>query len=227
MAPLKGQYLEYYIGIGKDTTASLSVAEFNALEDPEKWERALIKEPIGNFLGLQLAPPRRGTFRDSGSNTNAGRHFAYRKQKGSRAFKFGLLPGTEIDIAYQERDANGIKIVESKVTVAEFQISLPRTCSVTEVIEWIQKGTKIGDDNQRDDTAEGSHVNPGSGGGNQSNFDLITYIISPAGRKHSLRGIIDNKFVPESPGTATEPGQRGSSPNPPSGGSNSGGSSSG
>lgn len=206
MAPLRGQYLEYYIGIGKDIVSGLSVGDFNKLKNEEKWERALIKEPIGNFLDLQLAPPRRGQFADTGNNTNAERYFAYRKQKGSRAFKFGLVPGTEIDVAYQERTANGIQIVEKKVTVAEFQISLPRTCSVTEVIEWIQKGTKVGDDGQREDTAAGSHTNSGAGGSTRSPFDLITYIITPAGRKHALRGIIDNKFVPESPGTATDPG---------------------
>ena len=200
MAPLRGIYLEYYIGIGKYVTASLPQAEFDKLEGAEKFERVLLKEPIGEFLNLTLAPPRFGVFNPASSATNKGRNFAYRKQKGSRTFKVGLRPGTVIPQRYGERSPGGqLSIVTDNTrTPAEFQMSLPRTCSVSEVIQWLLNGTTVDLEGNATDTVTSSS---GSGGGSGSNpFQQLTYLITPAGRKHPLRGLFEGAELPEPKG---------------------------
>lgn len=206
--PLRGIYLEYYSGIGKDVRVGLTQAEFDALKGPEKYERVLLKEAIGKFLGLTPAAPRFGVFNPNSSATNAGTDFAYRKQKGSKPFKVGLMPSTIIPQRYGQRNESGQWeiVADNTRQPAEFQMSLPRTCSVSEVIKWMMAGTIV--DEEGNETSLSSGGGDGGGGTNTSPFERILYIITPAGRKHPLRGLFEESRLEEPEKNVNEPGQK-------------------
>ncbi|MCT7981211.1 hypothetical protein [Laspinema olomoucense] len=142
--PLPGFYVEAITGIAKDKTAG-NLNDFTN-------ERCYIKDCVAKWLGLSIATPRVGTFSNTGTGgqTNAGKEFAIKGQRGSYQYKILLIPGTPIPVQYYD-PATGTLKAES-IARNSFSISLSRTIGVAELRAWLinkvgadGKGTLNGD----------------------------------------------------------------------------------
>jgi hypothetical protein len=136
--PLPGYYVEAITGIAKDVTASNP--------DDVSNERCYIKDCVASFLGLEIATPRYGAFKGGESanpaQTNLGRHYAIRGQRGSYQYKILLIPGTPIAVAYYDSSTGTLQ--KEDIPRNSISISLSRTVSVAELRAWLILGTGAG-----------------------------------------------------------------------------------
>lgn len=135
--PLPGYYVEAITGIAKDKTATNLTDATN--------ERCFIKDCIAAWLGLSIATPRMGAFKNTGNTnqTNALKEFAIKGQRGSYQYKILLFPGTPIPVAYYD-SATGTLVTES-IPRNSFSISLSRTIGVAELRAWLINNVGAGD----------------------------------------------------------------------------------
>lgn len=173
--PLQGIYQEFFLPIIKDPTKK---QPSRGTEDgPEKFERAYVKEPVGFFLGLPLAPNRTGEFK--GEASNKGRKFNYRKQRASKSFQLILKPNTKIKIY------NAIEGKEEDVEKNSLSFSVPRTVGVSEVMAWLCHPADVLGPLK---TAAGSS---GAGGTTEyANYAEIIGIITPDNRRHNITNLL-------------------------------------
>lgn len=135
--PLPGYYVEAITGIAKDKTAT-NLTDFDN-------ERCFIKDCIAAWLGLKIATPRIGTFKDTSNTnqTNAKKEFAIKGQRGSYQYKILLFPATPIPVSYYSPDT-GAQVNET-IPRNSFSISLSRTIGVAELRAWLINNVGAGE----------------------------------------------------------------------------------
>jgi hypothetical protein len=137
--PLPGYYVEAITGIVKDQTQSNPSDVSN--------ERCYIKDCVANWLGLKIATPRHGTFGTSPTpdpdQTNEGRHYAIRGQRGSYQYKILLIPATPIPVSYYDRSTGTLQ--SESIPRNSISLSLSRTVSVAELRAWLILGAGAGE----------------------------------------------------------------------------------
>ncbi|MCT7959052.1 hypothetical protein [Laspinema palackyanum] len=137
--PLPGYYVEAITGIMKDSTAQSPSDTTN--------ERCYIKDCVASWLGLKIATPRTGQFQAGATpnpnQTNQGRSYAIRGQRGSYQYKILLIPATPIPVSYYDRTTGTLK--SETVPRNSVSISLSRTISVAELRAWLILKVGAGD----------------------------------------------------------------------------------
>jgi hypothetical protein len=131
--PLPGYYVEAVTGIAQDVTAQNPTPDGN--------ERCYIKDCIAAWLNLPIAAPRVGRFNNTNNTaqTNGGRDFAIRGQRGSYTYKVLLIPLTPIPVHYYDSSTGTTR--EELIQRNSFSISLSRTIGVAELRSWLITGT--------------------------------------------------------------------------------------
>lgn len=182
--PLPGLYQEFFLPIIKDATAA--VPDGGAAPGVEKYERAYMKEAVGFFLNLPVAPNRTGTF--GGDGLNKGRKFNYRKQRASRSYTLILFPNTPVN-AYGPTKANPTS--NSKVLLKNsMSFSVPRTVGVSEMMAWLTNYEVLL--NELWSAMASVEGNQDSAPGNFNNYLNILSLVTPWDRKHNVRTLLDN-----------------------------------
>lgn len=127
--PLPGYYVEAITGIAKDKTAT-------NLTDANN-ERCFIKDCVAAWLGLSIATPRIGSFRNTGNSNqvNALREFAIKGQRGSYQYKILLIPATPIPVAYYDPSTGTLQ--QENIPRNSVSISLSQTIGVAELRAWL------------------------------------------------------------------------------------------
>lgn len=123
--PLPGVYMEFVLPIKEDKKD----------DDKSTQETLYCKEPVGIFLGLQVADARVGTFEGKNTSTK-GKKFALRAKKGQKTFTLLLKSGTKIDV-----QKFGAKSKTSR-EIDRLSVSFPNTITVSELREYLM--TKSG-----------------------------------------------------------------------------------
>ena len=182
--PIPGIYQEFFLPIIKDPT--VSDPNRGTEDGVEKYERAYIKEAVGFFLSLPVAPNRTGKF--GGEGTNVGRTFNYRKQKASKGYTLLLFPDTEIN-AFGPTKADPTFSAKT-LQKNSMSFSVPRTVGVSEMMAWLTNPETLLADlwsamasvEGNEDTAPSSY----------SNYESIIALITPSDRRHNIRTLLDD-----------------------------------
>ena len=130
--PLPGNQMEFVTPFAKKGMEGSNT--------PESRVVAYCNEAVGFGLGWQLAPARIGIFGEQNGTPpanptgNIGRRFSKRANKGANQYKFLLIPGTGIEVSFNDPNTFGMR--KASFIRKSISVSFDRTISVTEMKLW-------------------------------------------------------------------------------------------
>ena len=131
--PLPGNQMEFITPFAKKGMESSNL--------PESRVVAYCNEAVGFGLGWELAPARIGIFGEENGTPpanptgNIGRRFSKRANKGANQYKFLLIPGTGVEVSFNDPNTFGMR--KASFIRKSVSVSFDRTISVTEIKLWV------------------------------------------------------------------------------------------